>query len=90
MLTNYYEVLQLGPNASAQQVAEQYKKLALRYHPQNSKESQTVAKQMFNAVAEAYEVLSDSQKRQRYDQFGHQGVVSNSFAFFIDVPPFTI
>ncbi len=67
---DYYEILGISKNASADEIKKAYRKAAVKYHP--DKEGGDEAK--FKEVSEAYEVLSDSQKRQRYDQFGHAGV----------------
>ena len=69
----YYEVLQIERSASGDQISKSYRKLALKYHPDaNPGDSEVVVK--FKEAAEAYEVLSDGDKRHRYDQFGHAGV----------------
>lgn len=70
---DYYEVLGVGKNASADELKKAYRRLAVKYHP--DKEGGDEAK--FKEISEAYEVLKDSSKRQRYDQFGHAGVGSN-------------
>src|SRR5437588_130788 len=69
---DYYEVLGVGRNATAEQLKRAYRKLALQYHPdRNNGDPQSEAR--FKEINEAYEVLSDSSKRQRYDTFGHAG-----------------
>ncbi|HRN96880.1 MAG TPA: molecular chaperone DnaJ [Candidatus Saccharibacteria bacterium] len=70
---DYYEVLGLSKNASADEIKKAYRKAAVKYHP--DKEGGDEVK--FKEVSEAYEVLKDSDKRQRYDQFGHAGVGGN-------------
>lgn len=67
---DYYEVLGVGKNASADEIKKAFRKLAVKYHP--DKEGGDEAK--FKEVNEAYEVLKDQSKRGRYDQFGHAGV----------------
>lgn len=67
---DYYEVLGINKTASADEIKKAYRRLAVKYHP--DKEGGDENK--FKELSEAYEVLSDSQKRQRYDQFGHAGV----------------
>ncbi|HRN90501.1 MAG TPA: DnaJ domain-containing protein, partial [Candidatus Saccharibacteria bacterium] len=70
---DYYEVLGLSKGASADEIKKAYRKAAVKYHP--DKEGGDEVK--FKEVSEAYEVLKDSDKRQRYDQFGHAGVGGN-------------
>lgn len=67
---DYYEVLGINKGASADEIKKAFRKLAVKYHP--DKEGGDEAK--FKEVNEAYEVLKDTDKRQRYDQFGHAGV----------------
>ena len=67
---DYYEILGIAKDASADEVKKAFRKLAVKYHP--DKEGGDEAK--FKEANEAYEVLKDSTKRQRYDQFGHAGV----------------
>src|ERR1044071_7289120 len=67
---DYYEVLGVGKNASADEIKKAFRRLAVQYHP--DKEGGDEAK--FKEINEAYEVLKDQSKRQRYDQFGHAGV----------------
>ncbi len=75
---DYYEVLGVAKTATTDEIKKAYKKLALQYHPDrhvnDSEEEKKAAEEKFKEAAEAYEVLSDQQKRQRYDQFGHAGV----------------
>ena len=70
---DYYEVLGVAKDASADDLKKAYRKLAKKYHPVLNPGDKT-AEAKFKEVNEAYEVLSDSTKRQRYDQFGHAGV----------------
>lgn len=70
---DYYEILGISKSASESEIKKAYRKMALKYHPdKNPDDSSAEAK--FKEAAEAYEVLSNAQKRQRYDQFGHAGV----------------
>lgn len=75
---DYYEVLGLKKGASADEIKKAYRKLALKWHPdkwsQSSDEEKKTAEANFKEVAEAYDVLSDDNKRARYDQFGHAGM----------------
>ena len=67
---DYYEVLGISKDASADEVKKAYRKLAVKYHPDKEGGDET----KFKEATEAYEVLKDTTKRQRYDQFGHAGV----------------
>ncbi|MCQ2348512.1 MAG: molecular chaperone DnaJ [Paludibacteraceae bacterium] len=70
---DYYEVLGVEKNASAEEIKKAYRKKAIQYHPDKNPGDKE-AEEKFKEAAEAYEVLSDPQKRQRYDQFGHAGM----------------
>ncbi len=70
---DYYEVLEVSKSASADEIKKAYRKQALKYHPDKNPGNKQ-AEEKFKEAAEAYEVLRDPQKRQRYDQFGHAGV----------------
>ena len=67
---DYYEVLGISKGASKDEIKKAYRKLSKQYHPDLNKEAGSEDK--FKEVAEAYEVLSDDNKRARYDQFGHE------------------
>jgi len=71
---DYYEILNIPKTASKDEIKTQYRKLALRYHPDRNKASD--AEEKFKEISEAYAVLSDDQKRSQYDQFGHAGIDS--------------
>lgn len=70
---DYYEVLGVSKGASKDELKKSYRKVALKYHPDRNPDNKE-AEAKFKEAAEAYEVLSDDQKRARYDQFGHAGV----------------
>lgn len=70
---DYYEVLGVEKTASADEIKKAYRKMAIKYHPDKNPGDKE-AEEKFKEAAEAYEVLSDPQKRQRYDQFGHAGM----------------
>lgn len=75
---DYYEILQVAKTASGDEIKKSYRKLAIQYHPDRNPNDKA-AEEKFKEAAEAYEVLSDASKRQRYDQFGHAGVSGNGF-----------
>jgi molecular chaperone DnaJ len=70
---DYYEVLGVGRDASKDEIKKAYRKMALKYHPDKNPGDKN-AEEHFKEAAEAYEVLSDDNKRARYDQFGHAGM----------------
>jgi molecular chaperone DnaJ len=70
---DYYEVLGVSKTASAEEIKKAYRKKAVQYHPDKNPGDKE-AEEKFKEAAEAYDVLSDAQKRQRYDQFGHAGM----------------
>ncbi|HYW95040.1 MAG TPA: DnaJ domain-containing protein, partial [Bacteroidales bacterium] len=67
---DYYEVLEITKGSSQEEIKKAYRKMALKYHPDKNPDDHT-AEDKFKEAAEAYEILSDPQKRSRYDQFGH-------------------
>src|SRR5688572_10844614 len=75
---DYYEVLGVAKNASEADIKKAYRKLALQYHPDKNPDDKQ-AEEKFKEAAEAYEVLSNAEKRSRYDQFGHAGVGGAGF-----------
>lgn len=70
---DYYEVLEVPKTATAEEIKKAYRKQAIKYHPDKNP-GDKAAEEKFKEAAEAYEVLSDPQKRQRYDQYGHAGM----------------
>ncbi|HEX8169658.1 MAG TPA: molecular chaperone DnaJ [Thermoanaerobaculia bacterium] len=87
---DYYEVLGIPRTASIDEIKKAYRKLAVKYHPDKNP-GNAEAEEMFKEAAEAYGVLSDDEKRARYDRFGHQGTAGmggfdpNQFADFGDI-----
>jgi molecular chaperone DnaJ len=71
---DYYEVLGVPKTASADDIKQAYRRLARQYHPDVAKENPKAAEEKFKEFSEAYEVLADPEKRQRYDQLGFSGV----------------
>ncbi len=70
---DYYEVLGVGKDASADEIKRAYRRMAMKYHPDKNPDNKE-AEAKFKECAEAYEVLSDTEKRKSYDQFGHEGL----------------
>ena len=75
---DFYDVLGVPRNASDDDIKKAYRKLAMKYHPdRNQGDSAQKAEEKFKETKEAYEILSDAQKRTAYDQHGHAGVDPN-------------
>ena len=68
---DFYEVLGVSKTASDEEIKKAYRKLAMKYHPDRNADNPAAAEEKFKEVKEAYEILSDSQKRAAYDKFGH-------------------
>lgn len=83
---DFYEVLGVPKNAEADAIKRAYRKVALKYHPDKNPGNEE-AEEQFKEAAEAFEVLSDKEKRERYDRFGHAGVGGNArqFGSFEDI-----
>ncbi len=73
---DFYEILGVAKNASEDEIKKAYRKLAMKYHPDRNPDSKG-AEEKFKEAKEAYEMLSDAQKREAYDRFGHAGVDPN-------------
>jgi len=69
---DFYDVLGVNKSASADELKKAYRKQALEWHPDKHKDNKEAAEKRFKEINEAYQVLSDPQKRKAYDQFGHQ------------------
>ncbi len=70
--SDYYDILGVSKNASAEEIKKAYRKQALEWHPDRHPNEKEAAEKRFKEINEAYQVLSDTQKRSAYDQFGHQ------------------
>ena len=84
---DYYDVLGVARDASAGDIKRAYRKLALKFHPDRNPDDRE-AEEHFKECAEAYQVLSDSEKRELYDRYGHDGLRSggfNPFSGFDDI-----
>jgi molecular chaperone DnaJ len=81
MKRDYYEILGVEKNASVDEVKKSYRKLAMQYHPDKNPDNKE-AEEKFKEATEAYEVLSDTDKRARYDRFGHQGVKQTDYGHY--------
>jgi len=77
---DYYEILGLSKSAQAAEIKKAYRKMALKHHPDKNPDNPK-AEQLFKEAAEAYEVLGNPEKRQRYDRFGHEGVRGGAGGF---------
>ena len=75
---DYYEVLGVPRDAGDEQIKKAYRKLALQYHPDRNPGDST-AEEKFKEASEAYEVLSDQEKRQLYNRYGHEGLRNTGF-----------
>src|SRR5690349_24892019 len=92
---DYYEVLGIAKSASGDEIKRAYRRLAMKYHPDRADGDKSEAEVRFKECAEAYEVLSDDEKRRRYDTHGHAGVhgqhdfshmdVGDIFSMFDDI-----
>jgi len=78
---DYYEILGVTRSATQEEIKKAYRKMALKYHPDRNPDNKE-AEEKFKEASEAYEVLSDPEKRQIYDQFGHEGLRGTGFTGF--------
>ena len=74
---DYYEILEISKSASADEIKKAYRKMAIKFHPDKNP-GDKVAEEKFKEAAEAYEILSSPEKKQRYDQYGHAGMGGNA------------
>src|SRR3954469_11510900 len=84
---DYYDILGASRSASADDIRKAHRKLVMKYHPDRNKGNKE-AEERFKEIQEAYDVLSDTQKRQNYDQFGHAGVGAGAGGGGAGVDPF--
>ena len=70
---DYYEILGVSKSANEKEIKKAYRKLAIKYHPDKNPGDKS-AEEKFKEAAEAYDILSNPEKKQRYDQFGHAGI----------------
>uniref|UniRef100_A0A669PTQ8 DnaJ heat shock protein family (Hsp40) member B2 n=2 Tax=Phasianus colchicus TaxID=9054 RepID=A0A669PTQ8_PHACC len=75
VMVDYYEALGVSRNATADDIKKAYRKAALKWHPDKNPDNKEYAEQKFKEIAEAYEVLSDKQKRDVYDRYGKEGLM---------------
>src|SRR5437762_8648786 len=73
---DYYEILGVGKSASADEIKKAYRKVAMQHHPDRNP-GDKAAEEKFKEAAEAYEILSDADKKAQYDRYGHAGVSNN-------------
>lgn len=81
---DYYEILEISKNADASEIKKAYRKLALQFHPDRN-QGDKEAEEKFKAINEAYQVLSDEQKRATYDRYGKEGLDRQGFSHFSDM-----
>src|SRR4030081_1528689 len=78
---DYYEILSIQKSSTADEIKNAYRKLALQFHPDRNPGDKS-AEEKFKEISEAYEVLSDGEKRRIYDQHGHEGLGRTGFTGF--------
>ena len=81
---DFYEVLGVPRSANADDIKKAYRQMAMKYHPDRNPGDKQ-AEENFKEAAEAYEVLSDDEKRQRYNQFGHDGLRGTNFREYTNI-----
>ena len=80
MKEDYYETLGISKSASASEIKKAYRKMAIKYHPDKNPDN-NAAEEKFKKAAEAYEILSSSDKKAKYDQYGHQAFQNGGSGF---------
>jgi len=73
-MTDFYEILEVEKTATEDEIKKAYRRLALKWHPDKNPTNKTQAEEKFKLIAEAYEVLSDKDKRRKYDRLGRAGL----------------
>ena len=86
---DYYEILGVARTASADEIKSAYRKAAMKHHPDRNPENKRQAEEKFREATEAYGILSDPQKRQIYDRYGHAGINARGFETNFDSSIFT-
>ncbi|CAF3853902.1 unnamed protein product [Adineta steineri] len=76
-MTDFYEILEVQKTATDDEIKKSYRRLALKWHPDKNLSNKTQAEEKFKLISEAYEVLSDKDKRRKYDQLGRAGLSNN-------------
>ena len=84
MTLDYYEILEISRNADSAEIKKAYRKLALQFHPDRN-QGDKEAEEKFKAINEAYQILSDEQKRSVYDRYGKEGLDRQGFSNFSDM-----
>ncbi|XP_029110538.1 dnaJ homolog subfamily B member 6b isoform X1 [Scleropages formosus] len=87
-MVDYYQILGVSKNSSQEDIKKAYRKLALKWHPDKNPENKEEAERKFKELSEAYEVLSDANKRDIYDRYGKEGLSGNGGGHYHNGDPF--